>query len=35
MEGKGLAMVHDHPGGGERDILFKEEEKKIKELLTS
>lgn len=35
VEGKGLAMVHDHPGGGERDILFKGEEKEKKELLTS
>lgn len=35
VEGKGLAMVHDNPGGGERDILFKGEEKKKKELLTS
>lgn len=34
MEGKGLAIIHDHPKGGERDILFKGEEKKEKKRIT-
>lgn len=36
VEGKGLAMVHDHPGGGGRGIFCsKERRRKKKELLTS
>lgn len=34
VEGKGLAMVNDHPEGGGRGI-FCSKEKKKKELLTS